>query len=393
MLELSQRCFVAAGLCYGAFACTPIETNVRKETTLLKQAVDVQARDAWQFYTTYTLRKPEGEPIYISGTVQRQRGCHEIVTKTWSDAEITERTPKGSLVGTTVLGLISAGVMTTGLIQHARGYPLETDDKDGKSQVTWTGGMVYLGAVGSLLLVDSAVTMLRSIDSSSTTERTTSEALLAPCDIGPAPNSVVELYANEQTIAQTKSDASGNFRLSVSLESLPVARSYKLGVPGFTPTDVEGLFTPDLRLFGVALKGCFRAELEAALQRVRAEAVAVPEAERSRFISEFEVEAGGLPGKQRLKLLFDGSDHFVRAKFLVRASQVQYSQQVARLTKLYGEQAPIHPPEILYRKRVNGIEVTLTLAARSDDALTPATLTFIDEAADEALRREVKAQD
>ena len=152
------------------------------------------------------------------------------------------------------------------------------------------------------------------------------------------------------------------------------------------PTVTKALF-----LYGVALKSAERAAIETAVEQAGGRRLVLV---GSKNISQFEVALLDLPGKQRLKFMFDGRDRFVQAKYQGTITDEKHRNVVAALVERYGAAKETSVSGV--KSYGWAFDDGLALTYRLEDSRlgqSSFSLSYVDIASEAALRDAVKAND
>jgi hypothetical protein len=161
------------------------------------------------------------------------------------------------------------------------------------------------------------------------------------------------------------------------------------GARGASPTPPA--VTKAMFLYGVALKNAERTTIETAVERAGGRRVLTG---GSKNISQFDVALLDIPGKQRLKFMFDGHDHFVQAKYQGRVTDEKHRGVVSALVERYGaaQESSANGAKSYGWTFDDGLALTYRLED-SRSGQSSFSLSYVDITAEAALRDTVKAID
>jgi hypothetical protein len=350
----------------------------------------------------------------VEGEVTRYQHCRRLDIAVNEHTETYRKRPTSHLrvVLGALVGAAGASLLALGIRDKARGEPFREN-----GEVTAAGSKFYLGAIGSVFLLDAVRVAVQSVDESDTLRSENPSVSAARCHPGVAVGTTLALLSSGALVATARTDETGHYRLAVPLEPLAnadappsllvesstvpapaallslwrTARSRSAADQASAARASSGATSITSReavlLSGVQLENADRAVLEAAL--AHAGALRLPEA-TSKGISIFDASALSVPGMQRLKVMFDASDHFVQAKYEGSVSSEEDARLRAELQALYGpprssEARNLEPAELAW-VFAEGLEIVYRRAALGTLAAAPASLLYIDRPAERTLR-------
>ena len=389
-------------------------TSALKSSRILGEKTRTVSQANPEYEVTMDARLVSAGHGLLSGEVATSRDCTQevLTTREVTTAWTREATDSGWVWAGGVVGALGASALAWGIHEHANGEPLSrTPPGKDSAEITTVGAAVYFGGAASLLLVEALVTGLRTFDSETTELVANTTSTRTRCERAPAAGAVVAIQAHGLVVAQAESDARGHYQVEVdapgsakeaalsmtinrqavatpaSLRALDLvfaAASAHAGPASEPPAAAAKPPAQALFLYGVPLRGAERAALESAIEQAGGRRVLTL---GSKNISQFDIALLNLPGLQRMKLMFDGQNRFVQAKYQGQISEVKRQEVIAALVERYGSAKEASPGPVQSWAFDDGLALTFRIETTPKGQYT---LSYVDASAEAALRDAVK---